>query len=514
MKRIVQLLFISFLVASSAIAQSNEIGNASYLRKLTGFLAGRQPTVQEYQALEKAEKNPEELAQFFSLSIDKLMASSEFAEKMTYNLSELFQIKAPTRKASYKDAMTNLFYRIALDNLSWDQLLTSGRFESDGYEVKGQSGGYGGEEYRNKISTDDRNRLNQDRLFLAPLKQYKVDDSVFNSTEAISIPKIIDDFTGDDRFAGAITTSRFLARYGNTALNKNRRRAAAIFRIFLCDPMAAAIPDQSDNLDSILDQVFPNKGKTEEQLKEELKSSGNALHGTQADCMACHYKLDPAGRTLLRVGPLFGTAKNAGALAFKRKTGELVNQPVSSIGDLGKTIAKQPEYLSCQVNHFWNWFVGRDVKMTEQRASELYQLFEKNGRRPRPLVKALVTSAEFKAKSENSNPLKSLALQAKAILVRCDTCHNAKNGVKTEWDEEVPSLTQWPIGGTAATQEYWLRTVVSGSLDLTGKTGERSMPPKTSPWQPSVGDLKVLRSWIEAGTPNESGVRTTKEGSL
>ncbi len=517
------LILISWLLCSSvwvtsAVAQSsnanNEIGNVTYLRKLTGFLAGRQPTVQEYQALEQAEKNPAKLQAFFSQSIDELLKSPEFADKMTYNLSELFQIKSPTRKATYRDAMTHIFYNINRDNQSWDQLLTSTRFESDGFEALPYDGTQNTEYFRNRIGFEDRNRLNQDRLFLSPLKTFKLDTAPFDSTVAVTLPKEIENFPGDERFAGVITTSRFMGRYGNTALNKNRRRSAAIFRIFLCDSMAAAIPDQSGDLGAILDQIYPDKNKTEDELREELKNSGEALHGAQADCMACHYKLDPAGRTLLKMGPWFGTSINGGALSFKNKSGVLVNQPVNSIGDLANKITQQPEYVSCQVNHFWNWFVGRDVKMTDLQAAELTQLFEKGGRRPHALVKALVTSAEFRAKPESSNPLGSLARQSKVILNRCESCHSARGGVLTEGGEQVPVLTQWPIGGAPETQEYWMRNIIAATLDLTGQTGRRSMPPKTSPWQPTIGDLKLIRTWIESGTPNESGVVTTKEGSL
>ncbi len=508
-------LLFSFFLAGSVFAQQTEMGNATYLRKLTGFIAGRQPTPNEFEALEKAQQNPEQVSAFFNQFIDQLLASPAFADKMTYNLSELFQVRTPwTKKAYRKDVLTNLFHSINRNNLSWDQLLTSTKHQSDGYFYKPYRSGeaYNPEDFKNNIQSDDRARLIADRIFLSPLKHFQLDDQ--RSESDFRADPLNEDFTEDPRFAGAITTSRFLARFGNSALNKNRRRAAAIFRIFLCDPMAAVIPDNSENLESVLDQVFPNKSKTEQELKSELKAGGDSLHGTQADCMACHFKLDPAGRTLLKTGDAISTVTGSGALSFRRKSGELVNQPVDSIGALAKAISKQPEYLSCQVSHFWNWFVGRDVKMSEQKAKYLFQLFEKSGRRPVALVKALVTSTEFKATAQASTPLKSLALQAKALLLRCDTCHNSKNGVKTDWDEAVPSLTQWPIGGTSATTEYWVRTIIAGSLDLNGKAGVRSMPPKTSPWQPSAVDLRIIREWIEAGTPDESGTPMTKGGRL
>ncbi len=323
-----------------------------------------------------------------------------------------------------------------------------------------------------------------------------------------------EDFGADERFAGSITSSRFVERYVNSALNKNRRRAAAIFRIFLCDSMSAAIPEQASDLSDILDRIYPDKKKTEDELRAELKNSDEALHGTQKDCMACHFKLDPAGRTMINISRKVSVHAAPGALSYIRKPNQLVNIPVTSVGHLAKVITEQPEFGSCQVQHFWRWFIGRDVQLTETRRSELAAHFENTGRKPWALVKLLVTSAEFKKTPQEQNPLKSIALQAKVLLQKCDSCHQARGGVNTGDGQAVPALTQWPIGGANDKMEFWLRNVVNRVLDLSGKIGNRTMPPRSSPWQPSVTDLKTLRDWIQVGAPDENGIKQITEGNL
>ena len=67
----------------------------------------------------------------------------------------------------------------------------------------------------------------------------------------------------DLRLAGALTTPLFFSRYATTGINKNRRRAAAIFRIFLCDKMTAAIPAMETIDDATFNLLYPEMAKAQ-----------------------------------------------------------------------------------------------------------------------------------------------------------------------------------------------------------------------------------------------------------
>lgn len=495
------------------------ISDVAYLRKLTAYLVGRQPTSAEYLALEKVIGSPAQRDLFFDQKIDELLNSDQHADKMVYSLSELYQVKSPYKKKAPLDGLTSIFYRISRQNLPWTQLLNLNVYQSDGYETQigfsptpERPNGPSAEEIRNRLPYDVGLRLRKEHIFLSQFKPTSV--QLFTDFDMITpLPPLKEDFTGDERFAGSITTARFMERYGNSALNKNRRRAAAVFRIFLCDSMAAAVPDQGSNLDGILDRIYPDPQKTEDELRDQLRQTGDAIHGTQKDCMACHFKLDPAGQTMINISVSASKYTTPGALAFLRK-GQLVHVPVSSVGDLGEAISQQPEFVSCQVNHFWKWFVGTDVPLSESRRHQIEQELIQNGLKPWPLIKTLVKSPEFRKSPEPLNPNRSLGLQAKTFLQKCDSCHTARGGVWTSTGEAVPTLSQWPIGGSGEKMKYWLVSHVAVVLDLTGQSGVRSMPPRSSPWQPTVSEMKNLRQWIEVGAPDENGLKQIEEGPL
>jgi hypothetical protein len=129
--------------------------------------------------------------------------------------------------------------------------------------------------------------------------------------------------SSDKRIAGALTTERFFARNINTALNKNRKRAAAVFRIFLCDEMEAAIAETDNNFDFLLDLVFPKTGSITSSDAVAVLNNEND-HGNRADCMSCHYKLDPMGKNFGGSGVSLAPIAFKGALSYETSKGEKV----------------------------------------------------------------------------------------------------------------------------------------------------------------------------------------------
>ena len=99
-----------------------------------------------------------------------------------------------------------------------------------------------------------------------PYAEYKAESPVLTFTNQFD--------PTESRVAGALTTARFFNRYNTTEINKNRKRAAAVFNIFLCDAMEPSIPEPSANPDDLLDKAFPGGNTmTEEDLRAESPES-------------------------------------------------------------------------------------------------------------------------------------------------------------------------------------------------------------------------------------------------
>ncbi len=480
-------LSLVFLMSAVASAQETKLSDVSYLNKLSMALRGYAPSMEEYANLQKSASIPGGSAAFLQESIRNFMKTSHYRERMVLRVDDLLFLKAagrnfvlnpvPESVSNFGDfkqlsATQNLTRAITENNLSWDQILTGKDYKVPYVE---------GENYAELAFYDGPRGTKQDMLYnfldLNPSgKPPKFEDIHFAEN--------------DPRIAGVITTQRFYSRYTTTALNKNRRRAAAIFRIFLCDPMAAAIPEVHDT-SKLKDLIFPANGQvSESQVREILDSK----HGTQEDCMKCHYKLDPLGATL-RASPLvLHERPSSGSLVYRRTNGEMVNEHVAGVGDLAKAITAQPEYASCQVGYFWNWFIGSDIPRTAEINQTLVEKFNQLGRKTNDFVAYMVSRPEFRQR-KLATPQAAMASNVRTFLQRCDSCHMSQQ-------PNLPAFAKWPIGD-AGSAKSWLRQI-SKELDLEHGGENRNMPPEDG-FRPSKSDLKLIKQWIDLGAPDDQG---------
>jgi hypothetical protein len=479
--------YLLLLFSFSAMAQNKTLSDASYLNKLSLSLRGYAPSMEEYANLQRASGNSSE---FFREVIRQYQSSREYQERMVIRVDNLLFLKSPSTNyglqpsdskpgnradADYLQfsAAQNITRNITARNLSWDTLLTGKSYKAAVYE---EDGNYSEQAFYDGPAGKT-----------TPVTYSFQDDSSPNTLK----PTFVDfNFSKDDnRLAGIITTQRFFRRYTTTTLNKNRRRAAAVYRIFLCDPMAAAIPEVHDT-SKLADLIFPANGQvTEDQVHEALDNK----HGTQEDCMKCHYKLDPLGATF-RASPLvLHERPSSGALIYKRSNGELVNKPAQGIGEIAKLITQQPEYTECQVGYFWNWFIGSDIPRTAAVTQELVSQFNGMGRKTNDFISYIVSRPEFRQRKV-STPENTLTSSVRTFLQRCDSCH-------VNQASSLPSFAKWPIGGEKSAK--WLRRI-SDALDLEHGGDDRTMPPEDG-FRPSKHDLKLLKQWIDSGAPNEQG---------
>lgn len=490
-----KILLTGLLIFASAVAvaQPVPLSDFSYLRKLSLHIQGVPPSKADYQALTKA-KRENKTPEFFDSVISTYLVSPGHQAKMTIRLEESFRLTTstvrprlpgetplPQYQNPYGNMLNDLFLRMTKENLSWDSLLTE-----KNYAAFSNSNFSGGGDYS----------------FLKAILPQIIPDKV---PDTISPPgggqppepaPIAISFAGDDaRVAGALTTARFFRRYGTTQLNKNRKRAAAVFNIFLCDPMSAAIPDRPASPDDDLGRAFPDTSTiTEGDIKRSVAT--NDRHGGDQACAKCHYKLDPAGQTFMTSTLVLSPIASPGRLTYRdQKTGVLIDQPVAGLGGLGEALVKQDQYVRCQVDRLWTWFVGEDRPLNEAREKEIIAEFNRVGRKTNDFVRVLVSTPEFKTRDLRTES-EIMAGQVKGVLKNCASCHG----------EQIPDFAKWPIGGSSADMSKWVARI-GDRLDLEHDGASRDMPPPRSPWQPTVDDLHLLKAWVGLGAPDEKGNR-------
>lgn len=486
------LVVFSFLLGCSASAQLAT--DEYYFRKLSWVFKQQIPSPAENGEFKEAKAN-NNLEAFIKNKIQTYSSQNAFHKKMKILIDENFRLQTGldflrSTPEVYKGAYDYLIEDILKNNLPWDNLLLAKNYSYD--------------------FTIDR-MYDSDRIFYQNIlnASYKRDDDLIQdiSFSDVSKPNITESVgfdPKDPRVAGVLTTRRFLMRYQNTALNKNRRRAAAIFRNFLCDDIVAAIPaktndSEKDDFDILLPETRP-QSKTEQQLRTELKK--NDPHGSLPGCMACHSKLDPMGKVFGLSAAGLSHKASPGALVYKRN-GREINIPVTGVAELAEKIAQQPEYIDCQVNLFWKWFIGQDVPKSAARHQQLVEQFEKGDRRPIDFITFLVQTPEFRTRPILLTENQILARKAGKILKRCYDCHKDQdlNPQMKTWD-----LSDLPYGEDTAHRLALIRQLVH-AVDLENN-GERSrMPPKESVWKLSPQEFETLKLWIAEGAPDYSGRR-------
>lgn len=491
----------AILFSLASITWAEPTSNHLYLTKLSKTLKGTPPSIEERKELDASEAS-QTANTFLQNKISEYTQTAPFQFKMKTLIDEHFRLKASddplkvNNRYTYltKSAYDYLVEKIIATNISWDSLLLAKSYTYDFYKhpyyyITDK------EFYNNILNSQNHWDMETDIQ-----ETYK--------SLPIILKENVDFDPQDPRIAGVLTTSRFLTRYQNTALNKNRRRAAAVFRSFLCDSMVAAIPPRTNDSEKTdFDVLLPtpsaassSESKTEDQLRRELRK--NDPHGTLPGCMACHYKLDPMGKTFGLSAAGLSDKPSPGALIY-RNNGRSVNVPVSGVGELAEKIVQQKEYVDCQVNLFWKWFIGQDVPKTATRHSQLVEQFENSGRRPLDFISYLLRTPEFKSPPALLTESQILSRKAGKILKRCYDCHKDQdfNPQMKSWD-----LTDMPYAADPEVSAGLIRQLTY-ALDLAGDGARRRMPPRESAWQLSPDEFSLLKSWITNGAPDYSGKR-------
>tara|TARA_B110001454_G_C12723312_1_gene436644 strand:+ start:59965 stop:61494 length:1530 start_codon:yes stop_codon:yes gene_type:complete len=503
-------IFISFLLlinCGTSVAQ--ELAIEHKLKKLSYVVRGKNPSAAEYvDVVEKLKSMPVE--KVLELKLDEYLKSKEFGMKFANKVSDTFRMdQAPIsynftsdyskysgvplspEYGSYKygySAFHLLVREILETNSPWTDILNRKNYFV--FYSKNESD-FGLQQLL--FYSGLQPKLKEfDMLPISELTDTSLDKTYNSDAENFTGVRI--SFPGDDkRIAGALTTPSFLSRYVTTGVNSNRRRAAAVFRTFLCKDMVASIPVPKEGVDENKKLALAGEGQyTENDLVNHTKMT--QIHGTNVDCQHCHKQLDPLG-DLFNLSPNRLNAKaSIGALNYYNEDGEFSKHTVDGIGNLGSVLTTEKDYFSCQVRHFWKWIYGENSILTPSQEIELVKAFKDVNQKPQDFIKHLVMKKDFYTPVQYTES-QLATVSAYKTLKKCQGCHNQQNE-----NFEVQNLDWYALISNKKNEDRsdWMRRVKT-------ELHKGKMPPKEGKRDFTDAEITRLNNWLSQGAPDFEG---------
>jgi hypothetical protein len=481
---------------------SQEISLSHKIKKLSVTLKGTPPLAAEYQQAQKLLQEKSE-AEILSLKTDEYLESVAFHEKFQNHVADLFKLQQTnyldknysienggfSKEPIYYPAFHLLVRDVLRNNKPWISLLTEkkytlmlsnnvGNFSPDAAFYKSINEGLFKYDYLDSNYFSDTSPENYNSTF-----------SVLNFNGA----------KDDLRLAGVLTTPSFLTRYVTTGVNKNRKRAAAIFSIFLCKDMVASIPVPKEGTDPYkkLGLIGFNQA-TEDQIINHVKSD---IHGSDPQCYKCHRQLDPTGAVFNFSSVFPGSTPSPAVLSYVNSEGVFVQKALRGFGDLGPALSSEEDYASCQVRHFWRWTFGENKILTPDVEKRLTKEFIKLEQKPKDFLKKLTSFPEFYNQITYTADQLS-AISAFKVLKKCQSCHNENSD-----DVDLIDIAGVNIYELMADLKYNNRTKLIKRIN--SQINKNKMPPQEAAKDFSESEIQSVIKWINQGAPNFQGLKET-----
>lgn len=468
---------VSLVAATSSVAMP--LSAEGYLTKISERLTGKWPSPHEFSKLknEKLRTGCSQvpcLQDFFRTYIREKMDTSDFYSEAVLKVYERFGLRAPEYppfpidengiNSFWNDSTEDLLiYRVFKLDRPIDELFTSQVYWHRFFHSGGPFAGYFG--------------IDIDGVREGAIQQMGEDERRLYPEINWLVPQVID-LNGHPNIAGLFSTKRFLERYWNSPANGNRKRAAAIFKIMLCDEMAPALErDQQQGREEAL-ALGVSEAQTTVRSLEEIHRT---RHANQKDCRQCHMRLDPMARTMRPLELGVAAFPSPGNLKFYNSFDDIQDIPVKNFSDLIRKATQQQKYLDCQLNWLVTWIMGRDVNIHPVRFETLIEDFEKSGRNIKSSIENLLLSPEFQGIPSQFEEPPSLN-KSKVVLEECEFCHGSF--LKTRGDKLKLNLAK-----------------IAVVLDLTNDGRNRTMPPKSHWWRPTSEEVQDVKTWIQEGAP-------------
>lgn len=493
------LIIVFFILFAATFLQAQENLFDNHLRKLSIVLRGQNPTLAEYNRFRQI-KNESNADKALEQASEEFVNSKEFALKFSNKVANLFRIFqspiATKDQIDFVNTPTNLNVigqfnvlnflarEIFMKDLPWSELLQR-------------------TEYHSITLTNNIDFGMDPRKFFSALmpgvhsNTYTEEQFVEFFMSGVEMVPAYDKFVfprNDLRIAGALTTPEFTKRYVSTGVNKNRKRAAAVFRTMLCNDMVAAIPVSKDGVDEEKKVALLGVEEyTEDDIIAHVK--GLQVHGQNPECMKCHRQLDPMGELFGLTGDRLHPDPSPGALVFKSESGAEVNIPhLKGIGELGHALVQQDDFFSCQVRHFWKWVYGENRMLAPKEEMVLVNKFKELQMKPKGFVKYLVDQTQF-YEAKTYSEAQIVTFGAYKTLRKCQSCHNVQ-----DVEEEMQNVNWFDVIDNKA---HPMRTFyINRSLRQLTKN---EMPPPEAHSEFSDTELVNLTRWLKDFKTNFDG---------
>ncbi|MFT5685413.1 MAG: hypothetical protein ACI8RZ_006364 [Myxococcota bacterium] len=216
-------------------------------------------------------------------------------------------------------------------------------------------------------------------------------------------------YTDERPSAGALVANGMWWRYTSTTENRNRGRAEAIARIFLCDGRFSAAID--------FDLALSNA--TETDLQDRVFTDGN--------CTGCHVALEPLGSYLWGFWRNHPESFSEAAWYYPGRENlwqshgqpqpAYYGQPGESLYDLGQQIAADPRLSDCAVEQGFSGLLGRQPQPTDNRALiDHREAFIASGLQLRALYRSLIDNPLYRSGDPDFEGTTPVRLMSPAVV--------------------------------------------------------------------------------------------------
>ena len=233
-------------------------------------------------------------------------------------------------------------------------------------------------------------------------------------------------YTDERPTAGVLSTNGLWWRYSTTLSNMNRRRAAAISRLLLCE----------DYLDRPI--TFANQ--------ETIFDSENAIQ-TSADCVNCHATLDPIAAALFGfwwIGQysvdeqsVYHGEREALAEDFLGTGPAWYGVPLGNLSDLGVVLSADPRFGRCAATQLASMLWHRDPTVDDFETITTFQLdFEASGQRSHALIRAITDGQEYQAGTWTGSEEDAAEIRTSRMMTadQLDSVIEDISGFSWDWD--------------------------------------------------------------------------------
>lgn len=292
----------------------------------------------------------------------------------------------------------------------------------------------------------------------------------------------------EPRYRSVLSDLDFLNRFPDTPSNHNRARANYVLKTFLCETITP-MPTPPD---------------------WEPTTPPDDPHGTNPDCIGCHWRLDPLARFFDHWRPPFGGGDKTwfdaeqgaiGKLYVKNADGSVSGHDGVGDGDLARILQGEPRFRQCLAQKVWEFMLGPGVKLDQPTQAKLVQAFERRGNF-KDVVREAARHPWFWS-TEEAPPLKFGDVGS--AFDGCAGCHRVGGTNPVPFDAHSYPFRQDPRENVALLTRMW------GAIN--GEPGFKRMPPAPRPALPS-DMLARLREWIAAGAVDDEGRITLTDAQI